>query len=882
MKFLLLVLSFCPIVICISQKPIINLNACENWQSISNRSEIADDGRYVVYSVREGETTILHIQATDKSWSTAVEGGKIGDKCIYSEVGKVVFMKGKDSLGIFTFKNKGINYISDVIYYEIIQSKEKTILLYRLKNRENKLFLKKLSNSDNIDELMGEVSQSFYNKESGEIVFVKDSVKSNKVKSNWVWWEKIGANKKSKSVLLQLEVENVIWGKGNGCIAFLCRDKVNRKSVWSFNTVTGEAKSVVSEGNKSMERGMLLNEIIAFNGNTLLLKLVKEDEYRYYEKYQRESSIPLVIVNNYKDPFWKTDVNYKRHYSNSVWSLNLIDGSSIRVDSVIFTRFWNDDEKKVWIGVDNDGNKYYNMLDVRRWVKFASKDVDEGNVFVSPGDNYLFYFDSSKSSWLSLNMQTGKLIIAATGTWDSWKRRNRVDNGYIGIHSPLTWLKGSGKVIVQDGYSDIWLVDFKQQKPMISLTQEIAKKEDISFHWIDAKKVTDGLGSGISMFLKGFNNLDKSINYYRLKIERKVTFSRLSNFVGVLDEMPIKALGKDCFIVMRMSAAVSPNLYFTNDLVNFTCLTDIRPELKYNWITSELLTWKMNNLVGDCENGIRMAVLYKPENFNPTKKYPVILHYYERKTDDLNRYFPPALSYANINIPWFVSHGYLVCCVDMHFQFGQFTQSVLKDITLATDSLVRLNFIDSNKIGLQGHSLGGYETNLIITHSSRYKAAISASGLSDLIGMATSVWGWSGFPMKDFVENGQPRLGVNLWENREAYLDNSPIFFADKVETPILLMGNRGDFNAPFSMIQGFYIALKSMHKKAWLLQYKDQGHILASKASCQDYTLRMEQFFDYYLKDKQAPLWMVEPISVSKQFEIDHYLGYDTSGEKP
>jgi dipeptidyl aminopeptidase/acylaminoacyl peptidase len=296
-------------------------------------------------------------------------------------------------------------------------------------------------------------------------------------------------------------------------------------------------------------------------------------------------------------------------------------------------------------------------------------------------------------------------------------------------------------------------------------------------------------------------------------------------------------------------------------------LTDIQPQTAYNWMRSELIHWK--TIDGTTSTGI----LYKPENFDPGKKYPIIFDYYERRSDELNLYIRPKASQDRINIAWYVSNGYLVCVPDIHYVRGEPGRSAYICIVSAARYLSKMPWVDGKKMGIQGHSFGGYETEFVVTHSTLFAAACAASGLSDLISWYGSV-PRSGNP-KFSSERQQDRMGATLWQIPDRYIDNSPIFKADKVSTPLLLMNNKGDGTVPFAQGVELFTALRRLGKRVWMLQYDGGGHSVQWGKDAMDYSIRMAQFFDHYLKDAPAPKWMTRGIP-AKMKGIDDGLAPD------
>jgi dipeptidyl aminopeptidase/acylaminoacyl peptidase len=295
---------------------------------------------------------------------------------------------------------------------------------------------------------------------------------------------------------------------------------------------------------------------------------------------------------------------------------------------------------------------------------------------------------------------------------------------------------------------------------------------------------------------------------------------------------------------------------------------------KYNWLTSELLTWRQ------LDGQITQGILYKPENFDSTKKYPVIFRYYERLSDNMNKFMRPEFDGADIDIPTYVSNGYLVVCADIHFKFGNPGQSAYNSIVAGTEYLSKKSWVDSKRLGLDGHSYGGYMTDYIITHSHLFAAAISVSGWTDFISASNRIK-TNGEYHQDYYEEGKQRMGGNLWDKPGNYIQASPIFQAQHLTTPVLLMNNKGDWDVDFAEGIQFFTALRRLGKKCWMLQYDGEGHWLSDKKAINDFMIRERQFFDHYLKGFPAPKWMVEGIP-AKMKGIDDGLELEPAGVVP
>ena len=195
---------------------------------------------------------------------------------------------------------------------------------------------------------------------------------------------------------------------------------------------------------------------------------------------------------------------------------------------------------------------------------------------------------------------------------------------------------------------------------------------------------------------------------------------------------PAKALAANCWVVRRESATEAPNYYVTTDLKHYRPVSHLMPQANYNWLRADLIQWRTS----DGKPG--QGILYLPENFDPGKKYPVIVNIYEQLSHRLFEFPEPGLTRDAIDIPWFVSKGYLVFTPDIHFKPGNSSgmttgEWAYRSVAPAITALSKLPYADLRHLGIQGHSFGAGETNYLITHTHLFAAAAEAAGPSDAI-----------------------------------------------------------------------------------------------------------------------------------------------------
>jgi dipeptidyl aminopeptidase/acylaminoacyl peptidase len=273
--------------------------------------------------------------------------------------------------------------------------------------------------------------------------------------------------------------------------------------------------------------------------------------------------------------------------------------------------------------------------------------------------------------------------------------------------------------------------------------------------------------------------------------------------------------------------------------------------------------------------------LYKPENFDSKKKYPVIIHIYERLSQNLNKFQRPGATNGALDIAWFVSQGYLVFTPDIHYKVGYPGLSAYNSVIGAVKYLSKFKWVNIKSIGIQGHSFGGYETNFIISHSKLFAAGISSSGVSNFISSYGSLETNVGTSHQFIYEMGQNRLSSTMWENPSVYIENSPIFRVDKISAPMLTVANKKDGRVNFDQGVEFFTAMRRLGKRAWMLQYDDEDHGIDHKKCYKDYLVRSTQFFDHYLKGTNAPRWMLYGVP-AKVKVIETGLELDLSDKTP
>ncbi|MES2107952.1 MAG: prolyl oligopeptidase family serine peptidase [Bacteroidota bacterium] len=496
--------------------------------------------------------------------------------------------------------------------------------------------------------------------------------------------------------------------------------------------------------------------------------------------------------------------------------------------------------------------------------------------FYLMGD-HVIWFDYEIKHWYSYRISKGIIKditkrVPVTFYDEDFTRETAIDP--FGIAG---WLKAENKVLLYDRY-DVWEVDLDGIQPAMNITKGYGRKHSVILRrfYPDLEKDNDDHWADTidTLWLTGLNTINKDRGFFfqllnpasDLKTRSTGPYRYARPNVSTKFRIPaggVKAENSQTTLVTRMNAVHCPNLYYTTDYQSFTQITDLNPQQKdYNWYTDEVIRWNLPD--GKAAEG----TLYKPEDFDPSKRYPVIFTYYEEDPFVVNQYIAPAVSYFDLNISWFTSRGYLVFRPSIQlYKPGYPGQSAADYVISAAKFLSKKSWVDSKKMGLKGYSFGAFETNYIVTHSHLFAAAIPCEGASDLFSAASSARFGNG-DGQDFHMTSQGRIRKPVWEAPERYLANSSLFRAKEVTTPLLIVQNKEDFNVPWNQGFRWYFALKSLGKKVWLLEYDGEDHSLAQRPNQIDFTIRMTQFFDHYLKGAPSPKWMTEESSESAKLK--------------
>ncbi len=494
-----------------------------------------------------------------------------------------------------------------------------------------------------------------------------------------------------------------------------------------------------------------------------------------------------------------------------------------------------------------EGGRYrdYSIVDTETGeVKAAFKKV-RGNVSLSPEGKYAFGYSSADSTWFTYNINTGKHQDLTKG--EVFYNELNDSPNFPSAYGSAGWSEGDESVYIYDRY-DIWKFN-----PETGAGERITRgrENEIAYRYVRLDNEARFIDEDERWILITFNGVNKHSGYYEFNpkngkgkqlVEGPYRYGR-----------PVKAQDSDEVMFTKESFVDFPNIHASDlSFKDITQISDANPQQsEYNWGTAELVNW--TSLDGKELTGM----LIKPEDFDPNKKYPMIVNFYEKSSDGVFGHRPPTAGRSTISYSWYASRGYVIFNPDVYYRIGYPGESALNSVVPGVTSLIEKGFIDKDNIGVQGHSWGGYQIAYLVTKTDIFKAAESGAPVPNMISAYGGIRWWTGLSRQFQYEHTQSRIGGTPWEYPARYVENSPIFNIDKINTPLLIMHNDEDGHVPWYQGIEFFVSLRRLGKPSWFLNYNGEPHWPLKRQNRKDFNVRMQQFFDHYLKGAPKPVWM-------------------------
>ncbi|WP_456377629.1 alpha/beta hydrolase family protein [Lutibacter sp.] len=891
-----------------AQKKVLDHKDFDIWNSIKNPS-ISSNGNFVMYSLEKGEKDsqlkikdaksklIFQHKRSEKGQFT--ENSKFALFTIKAWKDSVKELKRKkvkktklpkDTLGIYNLSTGVLSKIGNIKSYKIpkkwngyvgyllekIATKKKKDTT-KSKKKKDKKKVKKVGKDNGYHLVIKDlnsvkqdtfkfVTNYIFAKEAKKVAFTTTGIDSNAISGVYIYnlenkeLSAIFNSKKAKYYQLHFSDK----GKKLGFVVDTDTTKIqvrpNELYVWSEGkekaekivdaTSSPKGYRVSSDGKISFSKdatklyfGLATPPIVK---DTTLLdeEIVNVEVWTYNEP--RLYTVQELQVDRDKKKSYLTAIHLNKN--NKLVQLSTVDYPNLELGdegnseySLVNTSVPYQLESQWTGGRESD----YAIVNVNTGKVIKALKKIRGRVRLSPKGAYAFGYNVLDSTWFTYSIAKNKYTALTKGAV-FYDELNDSPNYPRSYGSP-GWTKDDKALILYDRY-DIWSFN-----PDTGIRKKLTngRANATVYRYVKLNKEDRFINSKEKWLLTSFNETTKHAGYY--------TFNSKNNKGKQLITGPYKfsnlrkAKNSNAIIFTRENFEEFPNIRYSD--VSFktqTILSNANPQqVNYNWGTAEIVNWI--SLDGKKLTGM----LIKPGNFDPAKKYPMIVNFYEKSSDNLFSHKAPNPGRSTINYSFYASRGYLIFNPDIYYKIGYPGESAYNCVIPGVTSLIEKGFVDKNNIGVQGHSWGGYQIAYLVTRTTIFKAAESGAPVPNMISAYGGIRWWTGLSRQFQYEHTQSRIGGTPWEYPERYIENSPIFAVDKINTPLLIMHNDADGHVPWYQGIEFFTALRRLGKPSWFLNYNGEPHWPLKMQNRKDFNIRMAQFFDYYLKGEKKPVWM-------------------------
>lgn len=509
-----------------------------------------------------------------------------------------------------------------------------------------------------------------------------------------------------------------------------------------------------------------------------------------------------------------------------------------------------------------DGRRFQDIyvIDVRTGERrLAVKRARWYNGPSPDGKSFLFYEDGHYHTY---SMESGQSRNITAGAAVSFVDAED-DHNIIKPPAPVIgWAKDSASVLLSDNW-DIWQVPVANG-PAVNLTMN-GRKDQIRYQRRYALEPPQERNQGIDLakaqFFQAFGEWTKKSGIARLMPGKAGV--QVLNWSDASFGALAKAKDAEQYVFTR-STSTEPNDYYVVDgsFDKSDRLTDQRPQLSaYTWTGGSIL------INYTSEKGDKLqAALFLPAGYEKGKSYPTIVNIYEKMSQGANQFASPTAN--GFNRSFYTSNGYAVLLPDITYKVNDPGLSAVWCVVPALKAAIATGIVDSKHVGLTGHSWGGYQTSFLVTQTDMFAAAVAGAPLTNMVSMYSLIYKNTGGGNGAIFEASQGRFRGGYWDNWEAYYRNSPVFFARNVKTPLMILHNDRDGAVDFEQGVEYYNTLRRLQKPVIMLEYVGENHSLRKPANQRDYTVRMKEFFDHYLKGTPAPDWMIKGVPRLKMEE--------------
>ena len=864
------------------------------WQRITDR-EISDNGKWVACKMEpwEGDATVYLYAAQGQETATFSPADKFAFSASsgYLVVTQTPGKSTVDSLKVLKTKEDKMPMNTLVIYS--VAGKKETIdslktfkladeadwIAYQRGRKDSTLYVRSLDGSKTFQ--FPTVTDFQFAKKSGMLYYTSAAEGEAGIFTLNPEKGSPALIKEGKGVFKQTTFDE----KGERLAFLYCADKdssYKALSLW-LSEHNAPAKEIATRGNKAFPAEWVINEngMLQFSKSASRLFFGTSPEPRQKDTTQLAENRPNVQVWSWDEPVQYTVQNYNKEkdLKKSYQAVyNLGNGSIFQLA--------NEELPNIQLG--NEGDAALALLSTSRpyslssmWEARTRSDyytvsldngerkqiaqADYGRFRLSPQGKYAYWYGETDSCWYTIALAEGKRYRLTTPeSFPAWDEENDVPN-HPYAHGAAGWTANDQNLLIYDRY-DIWKFDPTAATSPINLTVN-GRKEKLSYRLEQLDKEARFIDLGKPQLLKGFNETTKGYGFYNARLSAPAAPKTLLAGNYMLRSIN-KAKNTDDVIYTMETFQQYPDIHYST--LAFKKSVQLthgdKQQEGFIWGTAELVSWI--SLDGRPLEG----VVYKPANFDPNKKYPMMVNFYERNSETLYNYRMPEPHRSTIDYHLYNSNEYVIFNPDIRYVDGYPGESCYNCLMPGITMMIAKGYINEKGIGAQGHSWGGYQVAYLATRTNLFSAIESGAPVVNMFSAYGGIrWG-SGMARSFQYEHTQSRLGATPWSSPLRYLENSPLFTMDKVQTPILIMHNDADGHVPWYQGIEYFVAMKRLGKPCWLLNYTVEPHWPMHMANRIDFQRRMFQFFNHYLKNQKMPKWMSEGVpAVEQPFELGY-----------
>jgi dipeptidyl aminopeptidase/acylaminoacyl peptidase len=472
---------------------------------------------------------------------------------------------------------------------------------------------------------------------------------------------------------------------------------------------------------------------------------------------------------------------------------------------------------------------------------------------MSPGGKYLLYFDEDKADWFTYRVSDGaKVNLTEKLNINFWREDHDTPN-LPPAYGVAGWTPNDQAVLLYDKY-DIWEIHPDGTGARM-VTGGEGRKQQIVFRYRSMDPDEKAIPTDKPLLLAANDDRTEANGFYRIGFTNPSSLEKvimLDKSFGALT----KAKNADRVVFTLARFEEFPDLWVSDtSFKNMQKVSDANPQqAEYVWGKSELMQYR------NADGKMLRAILTKPDNFDPSKKYPMMVYIYEELSEGLHTYRAPAPG-TSISITRYVSNGYVVLQPDIVYETGYPGESAEKCVIPAVETVLAMGFIDPKRIGIQGHSWGGFQITHLITRTNIFAAVEAGASVSNMVSAYGGIrWG-TGMSRAFQYEKTQSRIGAPPWDAPLQFIENSPIFWVEKVHTPYLTIHNDEDDAVPWYQGIEFFSAMRRLGKEAYMFVYNGEPHGLRNRDNMKHWTVHMDEFFDHFLLGKPTPDWMTKGV---------------------